>query len=227
MRITYLGHACFLVNTGGRRLIFDPFLSQNPKAAARAGEIEVDYVLLTHGHSDHLGDGIEIARRCRATIIAPFELAMYCRRQGAEVHDMQIGGAHTFPFGRVKLTPAWHGSAVVTEQGIEYTGNPCGYLLAAEGKIVYNAGDTALFGDMRLIGERHPLDLALLPIGDNYTMGPEDAVYAARLLKPRALIPMHYDTFDVIRQDPGVLARELAPDGIAVHILRPGESYVL
>lgn len=227
MQITFLGHSCLLANTGGRRLIFDPYLSQNPKAAARAEEIEVDYVLLTHGHFDHLGDGIEIARRCHATIIAPFELAMYCRRHGAEVHDMHIGGAHTFPFGRVKLTPAWHGSAVVTEQEIEYTGNPCGYVLEAEGKVVYNAGDTALFGDMRLIGERRRLDLALLPIGDNYTMGPEDAAYAARLLKPRAVIPMHYDTFDRIHQDPAAFARELAPDGIAVHILRPGESYEL
>ncbi|HEX6972277.1 MAG TPA: metal-dependent hydrolase [Limnochordia bacterium] len=227
MQLRFLGHACFEVGVGGKRLLFDPFLSGNPLAPVAPDQLDVDYILLTHGHGDHVGDTIAIARRTGAIVIAPFELASYCRQQGANVHEMHIGGAFMFPFGRVKLTPAWHGSAVVTDEQIIYTGNPCGYLIEAEGKVLYNAGDTGLFGDMRLIGERHRIDVALLPIGDNFTMGPDDAAYAARLLRARTVIPMHYDTFERIKQDPERFAAALRPEGIAVQILRPGETFTL
>ncbi|MGI6037958.1 MAG: metal-dependent hydrolase [Limnochordia bacterium] len=217
MKITFLGHACFLIEGEGYSLVIDPFLRDNPQAARQPEELEVDAVLVTHGHSDHLGDALEIAGNSQTVIIAPFELAMYCERQGAQVHPMQIGGGYEFPFGYVKLTPAFHGSAVIGET-IEYTGNPCGFIFKAEGKTVYHAGDTGLFGDMELIGSEG-IDVACLPIGDNFVMGIEDAVRAVELLQPKKVIPMHYNTFDLIRQDPEEFARRVGPRAV---VLEPG-----
>ena len=202
-KLTYLGHDAFLLEGGGSRLIFDPFLTGNPLATAAPSDIFVDYVLLTHGHGDHLGDGIKIAKTNNATVIAPFELASYCVKEGCVAHPMHIGGGFDFPFGRVKLTIAHHGSgADLGGATLAYMGNPCGYLVTIEGVTVYHAGDTGLFLDMKLIGERQKIDVALLPIGDNFTMGIEDAVQAIDFLRPRMTIPMHYKTFDVIAVDP-------------------------
>ncbi|MDD5556692.1 MAG: metal-dependent hydrolase [bacterium] len=225
--ITFLGHGAFLVELEKARLVIDPFLSGNPAAGCGPEAVEADYVLLTHGHPDHLGDGIEIARRCGATIIAPFELATHCERQGARVHAMHIGGAHDFPFGRVKLTIAFHGSGLPVEDGILYLGNPCGFLVIADGATVYHAGDTGLFYDMKLIGEMNRIDVALLPIGGNFTMDADDAVKAAELLGAGLSVPMHYGTFDVIKADPADFVRKAAARGLRAKALAVGERLVL
>lgn len=221
-KLTFLGHAAFSLELSGAKLLIDPFLSGNPLAAAGPDDIEADYVLLTHGHPDHLGDGIEIAKKNDATIVAPFELATRCETKGATVHPMHIGGAFEFPFGRVKLTIAVHGSGFPTEQGIEYLGNPCGFLVTADGKTVYHAGDTGLFYDMKLIGEMNEIDIALLPIGDNFTMGIDDAVKATELLGARLSIPMHYDTFDLIKADPEEFVAKVKKEGRDARVLKPG-----
>ncbi len=222
--ITYLGHSGFILTAAEHKLVIDPFLTGNPLAAMTQDEVKADFVLLTHGHGDHLGDGIQIARASNATIIAPFELAQFCGNQGADVHPMHIGGGFDFPFGRVKLTPALHGSAVVDEAGITCTGNPVGFLIELEGKSVYHAGDTGLFSDMKLIGDSAALDLALLPIGDNFTMGPDDALIAAGWLHPQLVIPMHYNTFDVIQQDPQEYVLRLTTAGLQGRVMESGET---
>jgi L-ascorbate metabolism protein UlaG (beta-lactamase superfamily) len=221
-KITFLGHSAFYVEGEKGKLIIDPFLSGNPKAKKNPEEVKVDYVLLTHGHGDHLGDSIEIAKANNATIIAPNELAIYCSNQGVEAHPMHIGGAHEFPFGRVKLTIAHHGSA--TPDGT-YVGNPCGFLLTMDGKTFYHPGDTGLFYDMKLIGEMNTIDVAALPIGDNFTMGIDDAVKATEFLNPKMVIPMHYQTFDVIDVDPSGFISKVKEKGFDSKILAINESY--
>lgn len=225
--LTFLGHGAFQMDFRKAGLVVDPFITGNPRAMVKPEEIRVDYVLLTHGHPDHLGDGIEIARKNDATIIAPFELAIYCERQGAKTHPMHIGGAYDFPFGRVKLTIAFHGSGYPTDDGILYMGNPCGFLISADGKTVYHAGDTGLFYDMKLIGEMNRIDAALLPIGGNFTMDADDAVKAAELLQAKLSIPMHYGTFDVIAADPAAFEKKMAEKGMEARVLGVGESLTI
>lgn len=220
MKLTYVGHSCFIVEAGGKSVIIDPFLEGNPQATLKPSDVKVDAVLVTHGHADHLGDAVSIAKNNSVPVIAPFELVNYCIEKGAEGHPMHIGGAYNFPFGRVKLTIAHHGST--TDTGA--VGNPCGFILEMGGSTVYHAGDTGLFSDMSLIGELDPIDYALLPIGDNFTMGVKDAAMAAKLLKAKTVIPMHYNTFDVIKQDPEDLREALKGSAIAVTVLSPGES---
>ena len=222
--VQYLSHSCFLVKAGGRTLLIDPFFTGNPRATVKAADIRADYVLLSHGHGDHLGDGLEIAKRCQATVIAANELAIYCTMKGVSAHPMHIGGGWDFDFGRVKLTIAHHSSSVACSDGFECIGNPCGFLIMAEGKTLYHAGDTGLFYDMKLIGEMHPVDLALLPIGDNFTMGVDDAIKAVELMRPKQAVPMHYDTFDLIKADPNKFAAGAERHGAKVTILRIGET---
>jgi L-ascorbate metabolism protein UlaG (beta-lactamase superfamily) len=222
--LTFLGHGAFALDCAKAKLVIDPFLSGNPLARVKPEEVRADFVLLTHGHPDHLGDGISIALANKATIIAPFELAVYCQGKGASVHPMHIGGAYEFPFGRVKLTLAAHGSGYPTEGGILYMGNPCGFLVTAEGRTVYHAGDTGLFWDMKLIGEMNRIDVALLPIGGNFTMDADDAVRAAELLGAGVAVPMHYDTFELIKADPEGFVRKAAARGIRARVLRVGEK---
>ncbi len=223
-KLTYFGHAAFLLEDGNTKIVIDPFLTGNPVASVSPNQVQADYVLLTHGHGDHLGDGLTIAKRNNATIVAPYELAMYCQSQGANVHPMHIGGSHTFPFGRVKLTIAHHGSAAEIDGKLVYMGNPCGYLVTVGGKTVYHAGDTGLFLDMQLIGEMNEIDVALLPIGDNFTMGIDDAVKAVEFLKPKLAVPMHYKTFEVIDADPNEFARKVEEKGFKARVLDFGES---
>ncbi|RKX17599.1 MAG: metal-dependent hydrolase [Candidatus Zixiibacteriota bacterium] len=225
LKATFQGHSCVSITDNKQSIIIDPFLTGNPQAAVKAEDIKVDFILATHGHGDHLGDAVDIAKRNNATIIAPNELAIYVQKQGAEAHNMHIGGAYEFPFGRVKLTIAHHGSAA--GDGLEYTGNPCGFLIFMDGKTIYHAGDTGLFYDMKLIGEMNEIDLAFLPIGDNFTMGVTDAAKAVEFLNPKKVVPIHYKTWPVIDSEPTEFADKLKDSGTEVIILEPGKSLEL
>lgn len=223
MKVTYHGHSVVKIMTNEKTILIDPFINGNGLTDLKVENEAPDAILLTHGHNDHVGDTLELAKKKNAIVVAPNELAEYLSWQGANVHNMHIGGAHEFDFGKVKYTLAFHGSSFVTEKKqIIYTGMPGGILFFAEGLTIYHAGDTALFGDMELIGKRHPIDIAFLPIGDNFTMGPEDAAYAVSLLKPKVVVPIHYNTFPPIKQDPEQFAK-LVTDA-EVQILQPGES---
>lgn len=222
VRVSYHGHSCFELESASGKVIIDPFLTGNPLADIKPEQVKVDAILVSHGHGDHLGDALAIAKANGGLIIAPNELAVYCQRKGAKSHPMHIGGSYRFPFGTVKLTQAWHGSAVTEGETLVMTGNPCGFMLTMDNFVVYHAGDTGLFGDMKLLGELYSIDLALLPIGDNYTMGIDDAVVAVSMLKPKTVVPMHYNTFPVIKQDPEVFAEKAAKYS-KPYILKPGE----
>ncbi|UKS67426.1 MULTISPECIES: metal-dependent hydrolase [Rossellomorea] len=203
MKISYHGHSVVKFETNGKTILVDPFINGNEYTDLNADDVKADVIILTHGHNDHVGDTVAIAKRNDSLVIAPNELANYLGLQGLNTHPMSIGGAREFDFGKVKFTQAFHSSSYTTEDNeIIYTGMPAGFLLMAEGKTIYHAGDTGLFSDMKLIGERHPIDLAFLPIGDNFTMGPEDAALAAKFLKAKEVVPVHYDTFPPIKQDP-------------------------
>jgi L-ascorbate metabolism protein UlaG (beta-lactamase superfamily) len=224
VELTYYGHACFAVKGGGATVLIDPFLTGNPLAAARADEVEADYILVSHAHGDHLGDTVGIAQRTGAVIVSNHEIATYAGNQGLTAHGMHIGGGWDFPCGRVKLTIAHHGSSFPDGS---YGGNPCGFLLTIEDKNIYHACDTGLFYDMKLIGEEG-VDLAILPIGDNYTMGPKDALRAVQLIEPKVVIPIHYNTFPVVEQDAAAFARSVEAETKArCVVLKPGESYSL
>jgi L-ascorbate metabolism protein UlaG (beta-lactamase superfamily) len=220
-KATFLGHSCVRLEDGDNRLIIDPFLTGNDLAAAKPDEIKAKWILVTHGHGDHVGDAISIAKHNDATIIANFELANLCAREGLKVHPMHIGGCHDFEFGRVKLTIAHHGGGY-GDDASRYTGPPVGFLVTLHGKTVYHSGDTGLFYDMKLIGDMNSIDLAFLPIGDNFTMGIDDAVKAVEFLHPKKVVPMHYDTFDVIKANPKDFASRVK--GSEVVVLKPGKS---
>lgn len=224
MKLTYLGHSCFLVETAKARIIIDPFLNDNPAAKLKSTAIECDFVIVSHGHDDHSSDALEISQRCHAPIIANFEIAEYFAAKGAKSHGMNPGGGFNFPFGRVKLTIAHHTSSMNAGLTPLYMGVPCGIVISADGKNLYHAGDTALFMDMQLIG-RGGLDVALLPIGDNYTMGPEDALTALDFLKPKLAIPMHYNTWPPIAQDADKFASEATKRGHSVRVMKTGEVF--
>lgn len=228
MKVTFLGHACFLLQ-GESTVLIDPFITGNPSAGVDPKDINADIILVSHGHFDHLGDAVTIAKNTGATIVSVFEVANYCDQFGVQTHAMHIGGSNRFGPVKVKLTPALHGSGLPREDGtMQYLGNPCGFIFTLDGKTIYHSGDTGLFSDMELIGKRHPIDLALLPIGDNFTMGPEDALEAVKLIKPNVVIPMHYNTWPLIAQNPEEFKQDVESETPArVIILQPGESYEL
>lgn len=221
-RIRWLGHACILLEANGQNILIDPFLTGNPAAAIKAEEAPADFILVSHGHGDHVGDAIDIARRTGATIISNYEISEWFKTKGvAKVHGQQHGGGHAFPFGRVKLTLAFHGSMLPDGSN---GGNPCGFLIyLKDGPKIYHAADTGLFGDMRLIGEEG-LDLAILPIGDNYTMGPDDSIRAVKMLEPKKVVPIHYNTWEIIAQDANAWANRIRKETKAQPVvLKPGE----
>lgn len=222
LTLTYHGHACFTVAGDGKRVIVDPFLTGNPKADITAAQVpRLDGILLSHGHRDHLGDAIPLSRRDGATVVAADELAKFCESQGASAHAMNIGGTHAFPFGRVKLVPAFHGGRVEGDTTGQYTTSPCGVVLTLAGQTVYHTGDTALTLEMQLLAGR--VDVLLVPIGDNYTMGIDDAVRAVEFVQPTVVVPMHYDTWEIINADPEEFRRKVG-DRADVVILAPGQS---
>lgn len=223
--LIFHGHACFQVITNGKSILFDPFLSANPSAKVSADEIAADAILVTHGHEDHVADVEAIAKRTSALVVANFEIVTWFQQRGVEnVHPMHIGGKHAFEFGSVKLTIAHHGSALPDGSN---GGNPAGILLTTTDGTIYHAGDTALFSDMQLIGEEG-IDVAILPIGDNFTMGPEDSIKATRFLKPSVVIPAHYNTWPLIEQDTSAWACSVESETSARPVvLQSGESHAL
>lgn len=223
MKLTYFGHSAFLLEIGGQRLAIDPWLRQNSHGAVEPAKVPCDYALVTHAHSDHLGDAVELAQLHHAKIVAPYELAEHLSAQGVETIDLMPGGGVDLPWGRIEMTPAVHSSALELGGGEnKYMGLASGYIVRASGQSLYHAGDTALFSDMQLIG-RHGLDVALVPIGDFYTMGPADAVEALNLLRPHVAIPMHYNSNARIQTDPHVFAETAKRAGHNVRVMSVGE----
>jgi L-ascorbate metabolism protein UlaG (beta-lactamase superfamily) len=213
------------LETGGYKVLVDPYFTGNPAASQTARQAQADFILVSHGHGDHVGDALDIAKRTGATVISNAEIASWFSKQGIKTHAQHLGGGHQHPFGYLKLTLALHGSGLPDGS---YGGNPAGFLLTThDGIKVYMACDTGLFGDMRLIGEEG-LDLALLPIGDNFTMGPDDALRAVKLLQPKQVVPIHYNTWDLIAQDANAWAKRVeAETSTKVQVLKPGESITL
>ncbi len=220
--VTFLGHGTFLVETNGTRVLIDPFLTENPSASMTAEEVPADVIILSHGHGDHVGDAISVANRTGALVIANHEIVEWLTGQGVTTtHAQHIGGQHVFDWGTVKLTIAHHGSML--PDGSD-GGNPCGILLKLTDGTIYHAADTGLFYDMKLIGE-DGIDLAILPIGDNFTMGPDDALKAVKLIEPRRVIPDHYDTWPLIAQDAAAWAERVrAETSTEPLVLQPGDS---
>lgn len=226
MKVSFHGHAVVLIETEGKKIIIDPFINGNSLCDLKIEDLMVDVILVTHGHDDHLGDTVELAKRNNALVVAPNELAVYLGWQGLNTHPMHIGGSRQFEFGKVKFTQAFHGSSIINEdtQEITYTGMPSGILFSNEGKTIYHAGDTALFSDMKLIGELNDIDIAFLPIGDNFTMGPEDALLAAKWVNAKSVVPIHFNTFPRIKQDGKKFINSLTEQGIVNGmLLAPGE----
>ncbi|HAA37368.1 MAG TPA: metal-dependent hydrolase [Firmicutes bacterium] len=216
--IRYLGHACFLVQGQEHTLLFDPYLTDNPQAAVTADQVKPDYILVSHGHYDHLGDTYAIAERTGATIITTMDLAKECEKRGLQAHAMNVGCKHHFPFGHVRTTQALHHAGLVG-------GEACGFIVRIDGFTLYFAGDTSLFGDFKLYGIIERPDLLLVPIGGYYTMDIDDAVYAAKLVGAKTVIPFHYNTWPIIEADPADFAEKISKNtsGHCI-ILQPGDS---
>ena len=228
MKITFLGHAAFLIETKAFTIMIDPFL-QNGITKVKVEELKkVDYILVTHGHGYHIGDTVEIAKNTGATVVSNHELAHHFGKMGLKTHSMHIGGRKQFDFGNVKMTPALHGSSIMVDGELKEGGNPGGFILKIDGKTLYHAGDTGLSVEMQLL-ESEEIDFAMLPVGGNFTMDIMDAVRAVKMIKPKKVMPMHYNTFPVIQTDISdfeALLKEFAQD-VELVILKGDESYEL
>ncbi|HEY2652755.1 MAG TPA: metal-dependent hydrolase [Solirubrobacteraceae bacterium] len=222
MEVRFLGHACFELSDGNTRVLIDPFLTANPKAAIAAEDVDPTAILLTHGHGDHFGDTVAIAKRTGAPVVAIVEIANEIAEEGVETFDPNIGGSVKFDWGWVKLVPAWHTST--TPKGTVTV--PAGLVISLNGTVVYHLGDTCLFSDMQLVGKRSPIDIALMCIGGHYTMDRTDAVDAAALIGAKAVIPCHYDTWPGIETDAEAFKSDVESSTASdVAILEPGETY--
>jgi L-ascorbate metabolism protein UlaG (beta-lactamase superfamily) len=220
--VTWLGHGSFALKIGGYDVLLDPFLSGNPAASTDPGSLPADFILVSHGHGDHVGDTAAIAKRTGAKIITNNEIAIWFRGQGFDAHGQHIGGGYQHPFGHVKMTIAHHGSGLPDGS---YGGSPAGFLIKADdGTTLYFACDTALFYDMKFIGEEG-IDAAFLPIGDNFTMGPDDALKAVRLIEPKVVVPVHFNTWGLIEQDGAAWVRRVNEETNTKGVLlSPGET---
>jgi L-ascorbate metabolism protein UlaG (beta-lactamase superfamily) len=224
MKLSYHGHSIIQLENNDSKVIVDPFINGNELTDLDAGEVKADYILLTHGHNDHVGDTVEIAKNNNATVVAPVELAGYLEGQGLETIGMNIGGRKSFEFGSIKFVHAFHSSSFTDDDGkVHYTGMPTGIIIEAGEKKIYHAGDTGIFGDMKLISDLNgPFDVAFVPIGDHFTMGIEDAAYATdELIRPKVAVPVHYDTFPPIKQDAETFKNSAKTE---VQVLKPGET---
>jgi L-ascorbate metabolism protein UlaG (beta-lactamase superfamily) len=222
-KFTWYGHAALGLETGGFHILVDPFFEGNPASQIKPDRIAAVFILISHGHDDHVGDAVEIAKRTNALVISNSEICAWLEKQGlTKVHAQDLGGGYKHPFGYLKLTLAVHGSMLPDGSN---GGNPCGFLLTTnDGEKIYMAQDTGLFGDMKLIGEEG-IDLAAVPIGDNFTMGPDDAFRAVKMIAPRTVVPIHYNTWGVIEQDAEAWAKKVeAGTKTKVRVLKPGES---
>ena len=215
--VTFLGHAGFVLDDGAHAVAIDPFLTGNPVATVSADEIRCQSIVLTHGHADHLGDTVAIANANNATVYAAFEIAEFLGEQGCNTEPGNPGGKISGDFGWVAFTPAFHSSSY---EG-RYMGMPCGVVVNLGGVTVYHCGDTGLFGDMKLIGEIYRPDIAMIPIGDRFTMGPELAAKAAEWIKPKVAVPIHYKTWPLLVPD----ASGFTPQGVEIKVMEPGESW--
>jgi L-ascorbate metabolism protein UlaG (beta-lactamase superfamily) len=222
MEVRFLGHACFTLSDGDTTVLVDPFLSGNPKAAISADDVSATTILLTHGHADHIGDTVDIAKRTGAPVVAIVELANEIGEEGIEVHDPNLGGTVKFDWGWVKLVPAWHTST--TPKGTVNT--PAGLVINIGDTIIYHLGDTCLFSDLQLVGKRTPIDVALMCIGGHYTMDSTDGVDAAELVGAKTVIPCHYNTFPLIESDAQAFKSDVeSATGSTVAVLEPGDTH--
>ena len=224
MKLKFLGQSCFLIEINGKNIIIDPYLTENPKNPTPLKDIpKLDLILITHAHQDHVGDAAELALRDDAVIVTGSELAKWLGGKGLKVIPAGIGGKKDFDFMSVKFTQAIHSSGINDNGEILYGGLAAGILIYAEGKTIYHAGDTALFLDMKLIGEMNNIDCAILPIGDNFTMGIDDSITAAAWLGAEQYIPMHYNTFPLIEQDPEEWLKKIEAEGLSGKIMNYGD----
>ncbi|MCQ1531376.1 metal-dependent hydrolase [Lutispora saccharofermentans] len=220
MRIRFIGHSCFLIEEGKYSLLFDPFITENPTATVKAADLNPTHIFVSHYHGDHRGDAVDIAKRTGAVVFTSFEVGNELDKSGINVIAGHIGGKAKTEFGSVKLFQALHGSGIAG-------GHACGFVVDLMGKKIYHAGDTGLTKDMELLWKQN-IDLALLPIGDFYTMGPEDALEAVKMIKPKYVIPMHYNTFPAISQNPEAFKKAVEDEtGVKAMVLKPGESMEL
>lgn len=227
MEVYFHGQSCISFESNGKKVLVDPFITGNQLSDLDASTVEADYILLTHGHGDHIGDTVDIAKRTNATVVATPEIVSYLGGQGIEnTHPMNIGGKWSFDFGTVKYVQAFHSNSLYDDEGnIIYFGMPCGLIIEVDGKTIYHAGDTGLFSDMELIAKRHPVDLCFIPIGDNFTMGIDDAAYAINtFIRPKMTVPIHYNTFPYIEVDPKEFKQQVQSP---VSILDAGQSVTL
>lgn len=222
MKITFHGHSFVQLTNDKYSVLIDPFITGNPVCKLKVKDVKCDFIILTHGHGDHFGDTLELAKKNKSLVIATFELAEYIAKHNVTVHQMNLGGSFNFPFGKLKLTPALHSSS--TPDG-GYAGDPAGLVLTMDGKTIYHSGDTALFSDMKLIGVLNKIDYAFLCIGDNFTMGADEAVKASEFINAPVVIPMHYNTFDVIKADAADFKRKIESIGKKCIVMKPGDSF--
>ncbi len=226
MKITWLGHSAFLIE-GSKRVLIDPFITGNEKAPIKPDEIECDIIAVTHGHGDHLGDAVFISKRKNVPIVAIYELAEYIKTKGANSVGMNFSGTYEHEGVKITMVPALHSAGITEAEFGRSGGLPAGFIIEMDGKVIYHAGDTGLFGDMKLIGEIYNPDVALLPIGGLFTMDTSLAKIAAKWIHPRVVIPMHYDTWPPIKANPEEMKEDLEREGIELVILNPGESHIL